>query len=143
MSAPRDTMPPDALLEDYPPAKAALAQGLRKVVLAAVPEAVERVRPGWRVIGYDVPVGRARLAYFAWIMPQPEHVHLGFPKGVQLHDPGGALEGDRVTKLARWFTLERAEELRDPRLAAFTRLAADLASLGRTSGLSARPPRRS
>ena len=143
MSAPRGGMPPEALLADYPPGRAALAQDLRKVVLAAVPEAVERVRPGWRVVGYDVPVGRSRLVYFAWIMPQPEHVHLGFPKGAALHDPDNALEGEGVTKLARWFTLERADDLRDPRLAAFTRLAADLASLGRTSGLSARPPRRS
>jgi hypothetical protein len=142
VSPARDTLPPEALLEDYPPEMAALARGLRAVVLAAVPGAVERVRPGWRVIGYDVRVGR-RSSYFAWIMPQAEHVHLGFPKGAALHDPDGALEGEGVTKLARWFTLERVEDLLDPRLASFAQLAADLATLGRTSGSSDRPPRSS
>jgi hypothetical protein len=121
-------MPPEALLEDVPPAMAALAQGLRRVVLAAVPDAVERVRPGWRIIGYDVPAGR-RLRYFAWIMPQQEHVHLGFPQGLRLHDPDRVLEGEGITKNARWFTLAQPEDLRDPRLTEFTRMAADLAGL--------------
>lgn len=130
MSGPRESMPPEVLLEDYPPAMAVLAQGLREVVLAAVPEAVERVRPGWRLIGYDIPVGRRR-AYFAWIMPERVHVHLGFPKGVRLHDPAGALEGEGITKAARWFTLTDPAHLRNPELARFARMAADLASLGR------------
>lgn len=127
-----DGMPPELLLEGYPPEMAALAQGLREVVLAAVPEAVERVRPGWRIIGYDVPVGRGRrLAYFAWIMPERLHVHLGFPKGVLLHDPDRVLGGEGETKSARWFTLTSSEELPDPRLGAFARAAADLTTLTR------------
>ncbi|MHB8960661.1 MAG: DUF1801 domain-containing protein [Candidatus Limnocylindrales bacterium] len=124
-----DSLPPEVLLEDFPPAMAALAQGLREGVLAAVPDAVERVRPGWRVIGYDVPVGRGRLAYFAWVMPERAHVHLGFPKGVRLHDPEGVLQGEGETKSARWFTLTTPEDLRNPRLGAFARAAADLAEL--------------
>lgn len=131
MSGARSDLPPEALLEDLPPAMAALAQGLRRVVLEAVPDAVERVRPGWRVIGYDAPVNPRRLAYFAWILPERVHVHLGFPKGVGLHDPGGALEGEGITRAARWFTLTEPEHLADPRLAEFARLAADLASLRR------------
>jgi len=131
VTTPADTMPPEVLLEDYPPAMAALAKGLREVVRRAVPEAVERVRPGWRVIGYDVPLGGRRTAFFAWIMPQREHVHLGFPKGVQLHDPDGMLQGEGEAKLARWFTLATPEDLRDPRLAAFARAAADAATFTR------------
>jgi hypothetical protein len=128
VSTPPAGMPPEALLEDLPPAMAALAHGLREVVHVAVPEAVERVRPGWRIIGYDVPAGR-RPRYFAWIMPQHEHVHLGFPQGVRLHDPDRVLEGQGITKAARWFTLARPEDLRDPRLTEFTRMAADLVGL--------------
>ena len=124
-------MPPEVLLEGYPPAMAALAQGLREVVRLAVPEATERVRPGWRVIGYDVPLSGRRTAFFAWIMPQREHVHHGFPKGVILHDPSGALLGEGEAKLARWCTLTAPEDLRDPRLADFARAAADAASLTR------------
>lgn len=123
-------IPPEALLEQCPPAMAALAHRLRDVVGQAVPDAVERVRPGWRLIGYDVPVGR-RLAYFAWIMPERAHVHLGFPKGVRLVDPDRALEGEGITTAARWFTLIDPEQLDDARLRHFCRLAADLAHLGR------------
>jgi len=126
-----DSMPPEILLEDYPPAMAALAQGLREVVRAAVPEALERVRPGWRVIGYDVPLGGRRTAYFAWVMPERAHVHLGFPWGVMLLDRDGALQGDGEARRARWFTLAEPADLDDPRLAGFTRMAADLAALGR------------
>jgi hypothetical protein len=126
-----DGMPPEVLLEDYPPAMAVLAHGLRDVMSAAVPEAVERVRPGWRIIGFDIPVGRGRFAYFAWVMPEREHVHLGFPKGVRLHDPAGVLQGEGETKSARWLTLTVPADLLDPRLAEFARMAADLSTLGR------------
>lgn len=132
-----DAFPPEALLEDYPPSMAALAEGLRRVVRDAVPDAIERVRPGWRLIGYDVPVGR-RTAYFAWIMPERVHVHLGFPRGVLLEDPAGALEGRGITKAARWFTLTVPADLDDPALAALARAAADLASLGRGGSASGR-----
>jgi len=124
-------LPPEVLLADYPPVMAALAEGLRRIVLAAVPEAVERVRPGWRVIGYDVPLGGRRSAYFAWVMPQHEHVHLGFPWGVMLLDRDGALQGEGEAKRARWFTVGTADDLRDPHLAEYARAAADLAAVGR------------
>ena len=126
-----DSVPPEVLLEDCPPAMAALADSLREVVLAAVPEAVERVRQGWRVIGYDIPIGGRRTAFIAWIMPERAHVHLGFPWGVMLLDRDGTLQGEGETKRARWFTLTSPEDLRDPRLAAFTRAAADLAAIRR------------
>jgi hypothetical protein len=130
------SLPPELLLEDYPTPMAALAQGLRRVVRAAVPEAIERVRPGWRVIGYDVPLSR-RTAYFAWIMTERVHVHLGFPKGMLLDDPSEVLEGRGITKAARWFTLREPEDLLDEHLAAFARAAADLARLT-AGGRSAR-----
>jgi hypothetical protein len=130
VSAEHDAPPPELLLEGLPPTMVALAHGLREVVLAAVPEAVERVRPGWRVIGYDVPIGR-RTAFFAWIMAERVHVHLGFPKGVRLLDPEHLLDGEGITKAARWFTLTEPEHLADPRLAQFARAAADFATLGR------------
>lgn len=131
MTGPTDAPPPEALLEDLPVPMAVLAQSLRELVLAAVPEAVERVRPGWRVIGYDVPLGGRRTAFFAWVMPEREHVHLGFPHGVRLHDPDGTLQGEGETKRARWFTLERPEDVTNPKLASFARMAADLAAFDR------------
>ncbi len=96
-------MPPEALLADYPPPHRAIANELRSVVLDAVPDALERVRPGWRLIGYDLPV-KGRGAMFAWIWLEPEHVHLGFPYGVLMYDSRGVMKGAGITKLARWLT---------------------------------------
>ena len=123
-----DGIPPDALLEAYPEPMAELARGLRAVVLRAAPGCVERVRAGWRVIGYDIPIGR-RTVFFAWIMPEHAHVHLGFPNGVLLDDPEGVLEGEGITKAARWFTLREPHDLADERLPAFVRSAVALAGL--------------
>jgi hypothetical protein len=112
-----------------------LAISLGALVRAAVPDAVERVRPGWRVVGYDVPIGRGRTAFFAWVMPQREHVHLGFPRGVLLRDPEGILEGAGVTKLARWVTARSAGDIDIERFSALVREAAALAPIPRAAGL--------
>ena len=108
-----DTIPPEALLADYPPPHQALAQRLREIVTDAVPDAIERVRPGWRLIGYDLPVTR-HGTFFAWIWPEPEHVHLGFPRGIDMDDPDGAMRGDGVTKLARWLTFSPGDSIDEP-----------------------------
>jgi len=59
-----DHIPPDAFLETYPPGIREVAELLRSVVKKAAPDAIERVRLGWRLIGYDLPLGR-RTVYFA------------------------------------------------------------------------------
>ena len=102
---PIDTIPPEALLADYPPGHGEIANRLRTIVLDAVPDAIERVRPGWRLIGYDLPISR-HGTMFAWIWPEPEHVHLGFPRGIDMDDPREAMKGAGITKLARWLTYE-------------------------------------
>ena len=81
-----DSIPPELLLEDFPPPMQAIAQRLREIVRGTVPDAVERVRPGWRLIGYDLPIGR-KLVYFAYVAPEIEHVHLGFEHGWAMRDP--------------------------------------------------------
>jgi hypothetical protein len=101
--SPIDSIPPEAFLEGYPPSIMALAHRLRGVVTSAVPDAIERVRLGWRVIGYDLPV-RGRGRFFAWVFPEQEHVHLGFPHGVLMEDRLGELHGAGITKRARWLT---------------------------------------
>ena len=53
-----ETVPPDLFLEGYSGAVRATANRLRAVVKAAVPDAIERVRPGWALIGYDLPIRR-------------------------------------------------------------------------------------
>ena len=103
--APRETIPVEALLADFSPAHADVAERLRRVVLDAVPEALERVRPGWRLIGYDLPVKRHGV-FFAWIWPELEHIHLGFPRGILMDDPDGVMRGNGITKAARWLTYQ-------------------------------------
>ncbi|HYM83941.1 MAG TPA: DUF1801 domain-containing protein [Candidatus Dormibacteraeota bacterium] len=125
----RPSLPPELLLEGFPPPIADLAQALRRVVLDTVPEAQERVRIGWRLIGYDLVIGR-RSAFFAWIWPQVEHVHLGFPEGILLDDPTGLMQGRGITKRARWFTLVPGDPVEES-LSSFTRAAAQLARLDR------------
>jgi hypothetical protein len=122
------SIPPEALLAGYPAPMIELAEALRIIVRRAVPEAIEAVRPGWRLIGYDVPIDR-RTSFFAWIMPEPHHVHLGFPKGVLLADPGGYLGGVGETKRARWLTVAAGEAIPVALFADFVREAARVAGL--------------
>ncbi len=101
-----ESFPPDLFLEGYPPGIRKAAERLRAVVRQAVPEAFERVRPGWRLIGYEVPVGR-RSRYFAFVWPEVEHVHLGFEYGVWMADPDGLLLGAHLhLRKVRFVTCE-------------------------------------
>ncbi len=87
-----DAIPPEALLASYPDEIQGHAATLRGIVRRVVPDALERVRGGWRLIGYEVPVGKRRR-YFAWIGPEPIHIHLGFEYGAWMADPERRLEG--------------------------------------------------
>jgi hypothetical protein len=100
-----ETIPPEVFLQAYAPPIASLAERLRLIVKAAAPDAIERVRPGWALIGYDLPL-RLRGVFFAWIWPEVAHVHLGFPNGTQMEDPAGVMRGAGITKKARWFTYQ-------------------------------------
>jgi hypothetical protein len=132
-----ETIPPELFLAGYPPAIQDVAERLRAVVRRAVPDAVERVRTGWRLIGYDVPAGR-RSRYFAFVAPEPEHVHLGFEYGVWMADPDGLLRGAHLQlRKVRYVTYEPGDPVPEPQLVEYTREAARLA----TMWVAERPPR--
>lgn len=120
-------MPPDALLAAYPPPMRAIAERLRAIVRRAVPDAVERVRPGWRLIGYDVRAGPRRLSYFCYVAPEVEHVHLGFEYGVFMSDPDRVLIGAGVTRKVRWLTFRPGDPIAERRLAELVREGARIA----------------
>ncbi len=126
-----DPLPPEALLADYPGPMRDIAEWLRGVVGRAVPRATERVRSGWRIIGYDLPLGPRRSAYFAWVMIEGVHVHLGFPLGVLMADPHGRLDGAGITKRARWVTLKPDLMLSETTVAELLREGARVAALSR------------
>jgi hypothetical protein len=132
----RDTIPADAFLAGYPEGIRAAAEVLRGVVRRAVPHAVERVRPGWRLIGYDVPVGR-RSVYFAFVAPEPIHVHLGFEHGVFMADPDRRLEGAHLRlRKVRFVTFRPGDTIPEPALVELTRESARVAALSREARLA-------
>ena len=110
-----EPLPPEILLDDYPPDIQAVANALRAVVMTAVPDAIERVRVGWRLIGYDVPAGR-RTRYFAFVVPEPAHVHLGFEYGILMSDPQRLLHGAELKlRKVRYFTFEPGDPIPERR----------------------------
>jgi hypothetical protein len=98
-----ETMPVEVFLETYHPPMREVVDRLRVILKQATPEAEERVRLGWRLLAYDLPI-RRNGAYFAWIGAEKTHVHIGFPKGVLMDDPHRLLKGAGITKYARWLT---------------------------------------
>jgi hypothetical protein len=126
-----DGFPPEAFLAGYPEGIRALAETLRAVVRRAAPDAIERVRSGWRLVGYDLPVGR-RTVYFAWVAPEPIHVHLGFQHGTFMADPERRLEGAHLRlKKVRFTTYEPGDTIPEDAMIELTREAARLASMSR------------
>lgn len=114
-------------MSGFPPEIGDLAERLRRVVHEAVPDALERVRSGWRLIGYDVPVGR-RTRYFAFVAPEPEHVHLGFEYGAWMADPDELLLGAHLNlRKVRFVTYEPGDAIPTKALVRYTRQAAALA----------------
>jgi len=126
----QEPIPPELLLSGYPAEIRNLADRLRSVVHDAVPMAIERVRTGWRLIGYDVPVGR-RTRYFAFVAPEPMHAHLGFEYGVWMADPDNLLLGANLNlRKVRFVTYEPGDSIPTDALVRYTREAAALAAMG-------------
>src|SRR5262245_3979789 len=112
-----EAIPPEALLAEFPAVTQDTAHALRAIVREAVPDSWERVRVGWHLIGYDLPLRRYGV-YFAYVAPEAAHVHLGFEWGALMDDPARLLQGEGLTKQVRWLTFTSPDEiLREPTLA--------------------------
>jgi hypothetical protein len=96
----------------------ALVEGARRLILRLVPEARERLRAGWGLLGYDAP------RYFAYVAAAPDHARIGFERGVLLADPAGLLRGTGTQ--VRHVEIRAARDLRSRALAALVREAAGL-----------------
>ena len=131
-----ETIPVEAFLEDIAPPMREIAERLRAIVKRATPEASERVRLGWRLLAYDLPIKR-HGAFFAWVFPERKHVHLGFPKGVLMDDPRGLLDGAGQTKYARWVTFVPGEDIDEPLMTELLLEAARVAVIPKGLGLEA------
>jgi hypothetical protein len=105
-----ETMPVEVFVDGFPPPMREIADRLRAIVKRVTPEAEERVRLGWRILAYDLPIKR-NGAYFAWIGVEKTHVHIGFPKGVLMDDSRRIMKGAGITKYARWLTYVPGQEI--------------------------------
>lgn len=127
---PRETIPPEAFLDGYPDDMRAIAERLRVIVRRTLPDAIEAVRPGWHLIGYDVPRGRSTV-YACYVAPEYAHVHLGFEHGVLMDDPDRLLQGRGVTKQVRWLTFRPGDDIDEPSIEPLIREAVRVARLSR------------
>jgi Domain of unknown function (DU1801) len=84
----------DTFLKGYSPQVREIAVKAREVILSVLPDATEKVYPGWKVIQYGA--GADMKSVFAAISPQRERVNLGLANGAGLPDPEGLLEGTGV-----------------------------------------------
>ena len=135
----KESIPVEAFLESYSEPIRIAANRLRALVRQVDPDVIERVREGWRIIGYDVPVGR-RSRYFAWIGPEPKHVHIGFQHGVLMADPQRRLRGAHLRlKNVRYLTFTSADQIDEREVLAFIREAIRINTLSRAEqrGLAA------
>ena len=131
-----DPIPPDLFLESYSPGIRKAVNRLRNVVKRAVPDAIERVRPGWRLIGYDLPVGK-RTRYFAFVWPEPEHAHMGWEHGIWMDDPEHILSGAHINlRKVRYVTYKPGDAIPEATLVAYTKHAARLAEMSREERLA-------
>ena len=125
----KESIPPELFLSGFSDEIREIAERLRDVVREAVPEAVERVRTGWRLVGYDIPVDR-RTRFFAFVAPEAEHVHLGWETGIWMSDPEGILRGAHLKlKKVRFVTYQPGEPIPTDTLVSYTMEAAALAAM--------------
>ncbi|MGE5249622.1 MAG: DUF1801 domain-containing protein [Bacteroidota bacterium] len=112
----------ESLLTTNSPEAQELARALRELVMKTLPDAREKIHPGWGVADYypGEPQGRGALS----IGPQKKYVNLYFMNGVDLPDPTGLLTGSG--KRLRHVKIKTAEDLRNPALADLIRAAVSI-----------------
>lgn len=109
----------DTLLTGCDPAVRDRFLGLRETVLGLVPEADERIIPGWNQIAW----GHRHL--FGSLQPGRNEVRLGFPHGVDLPDPHKLLEG--TGRRSRYVRVPAKGPIDETALGDLVRAAADRA----------------
>lgn len=123
-------------LAGYRDAIVDLAHQLRAIVRRATLDAVERLRSGWALVGYDLPLGE-RKRYFAFIAPERKHIHLGFEYGAWMADPERLLEGAHLKlRKVRFATFEPGATLPEAGLIELAREGALVAQMSAAERLA-------
>lgn len=99
---------PEDILKEHPAEIRAICQGLRAIILDAVPEAAEKAYPGWRAIGYRHP----KAGYFCGIFPIAGMVRVALEHGASLPDPDGLLRMPPTSgKQVRYIEIEPGQAI--------------------------------
>jgi hypothetical protein len=114
---------PAQLLAAYPEPIRALADEIRRTLLAAVPSFVERALPGWRAIAFRDP----QAGHVCALFPFEDHLKLYVEYGASLDDPDGLMQGSM--KRGRYVAFRTRKDLRKRALAALIRRAVVLQSV--------------
>ncbi len=109
-------------LRDLAPDVRGTATAVREEIRDLLPDAVEKLHGGWRVIGYSHD-GSMKTSICA-IAPHPKHVNLQFFHGTEMSDPEGRLEG--TGKRARHVKLFAPEDTHSPAVKDLIKEAAGL-----------------
>ena len=100
-------VPPESILVDHIMEIRAIAEALRKLVRATLPEAVESGHPTWHSIGYRHP----KAGYVCGIFPHKDSVDLVFEFGILLPDPYQVLQGEG--KQTRYIPITKIDEINE------------------------------
>ena len=92
--------PIEDLLNEHTSAVVQLMRELRDLVRSSMPDATERIYPGWHGIGFHHPTA----GYVCGLFPGADNVRVGFEHGHLLTDPHGLFDsgGSQV----RYVTVE-------------------------------------
>ncbi len=107
----KPTLTAQALLADFPPAVRTIAARVRAIVLEVLPDAEERVLPGWRAIGFR----SGEAGHVCALFPYTAEVRLYFEHGAGLRNGEGIEYGD--TPLSRYAIFRRVSEVKTRTLA--------------------------
>ena len=106
-----------------------LANDLRALTRAALPDTIEDVKVGWQLIGLHVP-GKSKLIYYGFIIPHKDSVTLGFQHGICLDAPDGLLLGvEEKLVQVRYVSLRKRSDIRRKLFTELLKAAADIAAM--------------
>lgn len=106
---------PEELFYGFPEPVPATCWRLRDLVLEEAPDAVEGVRPRWKLLGFNLN------KYFCAVAPQLDHARLLFEYGIELDDPAGELLGSGTQ--VRYLRFDSPDAIDEERVRRFLRLA--------------------
>lgn len=111
----------EGFLEDYKPEIKDLALQLRDLVFEIDPSVNEQIDKPAHLLAYGYAKTYAHL--MCVIILYKDYVNLGFPRGIDLPDPEGLLEG--TGKRARHVRIRDKEQIESPEVAALIQASVD------------------